>query len=1150
MAHIPSKTPISLPPIFGKIILAGSAIAMGFACRAEAQMRSVPYFESFESTIPPALPPGWRSSQNKSAGNNDFVTSAGTSYSGANAALGTNATIGQELVTQELDFSGRIPDRLSFYVRRSSSFRALVVVEAFADSGDTFTMLIGDTLRPTSSSGYVHSSFALPPTLAGVPGVRVRWRIIPDATGATGTIRLDDISVTARAACDLALSRIQCFPPSPTVDDPITASVVLRNIGEPTDHPVLVHICRDANGDSIGQRIEVIASMLSSAPIPAYDSVEIQIPLGRIVPGTILLIGVLDDSLDQDHSNDTCRFPLVVGFRRGSLVVNEIMYAPASPEPEWVECVNAGRDSVNLQNWLISDAAFTVRHPVTRLSIIVPPGGYVLLTRDSAAMADVHPLLCASIVSVPGFPSLNNGGDAVVLYDLAGRCMDSVVYVPAWGGAAGGRSLERIDVGTNPLTASNWGTSRDTCGSTPGLPNSIARKDNDLALDSLSFVPANPGCGDIITISACVRNIGRQPVVPGSIEFSFDANDDSLAEAGEEFGTCAISMPVPSLDSLVGFCSYRPERSGVHRFFATMHPLDDQDSSNNSTAGVVIVDPPAGAVRINEVMYDPPPGYPEWVELVNVTHETIDLRGWRIGNHSPSSRYRIVGGEATLPPFGFIVIARDTTTVRQAFCAVGRLIQVAGLSTYYWSNGGDAVVLLDPRGITVDSVWYRASWGGNGGSSLERADPGASSLDSTNWRGSVDSCRSTPGRRNSTAILPQDVSIGGIRGNWVGEDAVALVSVLVVNTGKAAVGPFGVALFEDVDLDSLAEPEERMTHIDILQGLQVRDSLMAVLRWSSPGPGIHHMIVEVEFPEDGRPADNRARCTITVPFAPRSIIINEIMYDPRAGGAEYVELMNVSGHDVDMAGWSITDRPSPGGGYGHIRLSSGSRRFRNSELFTAASDSSILSFFPETQTIGARLLNIGGWTGFGLNNGGDDVVLRDPTGNVIDSVAYLPAWHRSSITDCAGRSLEKIQPTLPSIDARNWSTSTNPRGGTPCGRNSIRVDGPSGGPALSFSPNPFSPDGDGVEDFVLIRFELPVNVAQVDIKIFDVKGRLVRHLANNEPSGGRGAVLWDGCDDERRQVRIGIYIVLLEASNDRGGTAYTTRGALVVAAKL
>jgi hypothetical protein len=1150
MAHVATKNAKSLRPLLLKVILVGSALAVGFACQAEAQMRSLPYLESFELAVPPALPPGWRSSQNKSVGTNDFVTSAGTSHSGAHAALGTNATIGQELITPELDFSGRIPDRLSFYIRRSSSFRAPVVVEASVDSGNTFSIPIGDTLGPTSSTGYVHSSFPLPASLAGVAGVRLRWRIVPDATGVTGTFRLDDISVTVRAACDLALSRIQCFPPSPTVDDPITVSVVLRNIGETSDHPITVLICRDANGDSTAQRMEVIASMLSSAPIPANDSIELQISIGRIAPGTNLLLAMLDDSLDQNRANDTCRFPLVVGFRRGSLVVNEIMYAPASPEPEWVELVNARGDSVNLQYWLISDAAFTVRHPITRLSIMVAPGGIVVLTKDSAAIADVHQSLCAPIVSVPGFPSLNNGGDAVVLYDLTGRCMDSVVYVPAWGGATGGRSLERIDVETDPLSSSNWGTSRDTCGSTPGRQNSIARKDHDLALGGLSFAPRNPGCSDDITLSACVRNVGRQPMVPGSIDFFFDADDDSLAEVGEECGTSSMSMAVPPLDSAVGFCSYRPGRSGVHRFFATVHPLVDQDSSNNSAAGVVTVDPPAEAVRINEVMYDPPPGFPEWVELVNGTGETIDLRGWKIGNHSTSSRYPIVGGEAILPSSGFIVITRDTTMVRQAFGAGGGLVQVAGLSTYYWSNGGDAVVLLDPHGTAVDSVWYRASWGGTGGSSLERVDPAASSLDSTNWRGSVDSCRSTPGRRNSRAILPKDVSIRRVRGDWVGEDAVALVSVIVVNTGKAPVGPFGVTLFEDVDLDSLPEPEERITHLDILQGLKAKDSLMAVLRWGSPGPGIHHVIVDAELPEDGRPADNRARCMVVVPFAPRTIIINEIMYDPRPGGAEYIELMNVSGHDVDLTGWSITDRPSPGGGYGRIRLASGSRRIGNGELFTAASDSGIRFTFPETQSIEARLLNVGGWTGFGLNNGGDDVILRDPTGGVVDSVAYLPAWHRSSIGDCTGRSLEKIQPMLMSNDARNWSTSTNARGGTPCSRNSIRMDGQLGGPALAFFPNPFSPDGDGVEDFALIRFELPVNVVEVNIKIFDVKGRLVRHLVNNEPLTGRGEVLWDGCDDERREVRLGIYIVLLEASDDRGSTVYSTRGALVVAAKL
>ena len=84
----------------------------------------------------------------------------------------------------------------------------------------------------------------------------------------------------------------------------------------------------------------------------------------------------------------------------------------------------------------------------------------------------------------------------------------------------------------------------------------------------------------------------------------------------------------------------------------------------------------------------------------------------------------------------------------------------------------------------------------------------------------------------------------------------------------------------------------------------------------------------------------------------------------------------------------------------------------------------------------------------------------------------------------------------------------------------------------------------------MIHYELPVDVASVSVKIYDVKGRLIRCLVNNEPSGARRDVVWDGYDDERQKARMGIYVVLLEGLNERGGNIYSTKGVVVLAAKL
>jgi hypothetical protein len=103
--------------------------------------------------------------------------------------------------------------------------------------------------------------------------------------------------------------------------------------------------------------------------------------------------------------------------------------------------------------------------------------------------------------------------------------------------------------------------------------------------------------------------------------------------------------------------------------------------------------------------------------------------------------------------------------------------------------------------------------------------------------------------------------------------------------------------------------------------------------------------------------------------------------------------------------------------------------------------------------------------------------------------------------------------------------------------------------SLSISPNPFSPDGDGFEDFCIVRYNLPLTTSVIRISVFDVKGRLIRRLANGEISGATGEIIWDGLDDNRQRARIGPYILLLESVDGQAGVVATAKAVAVVGAK-
>ena len=126
----------------------------------------------------------------------------------------------------------------------------------------------------------------------------------------------------------------------------------------------------------------------------------------------------------------------------------------------------------------------------------------------------------------------------------------------------------------------------------------------------------------------------------------------------------------------------------------------------------------------------------------------------------------------------------------------------------------------------------------------------------------------------------------------------------------------------------------------------------------------------------------------------------------------------------------------------------------------------------------------------------------------------------------------------------------NPLGGTPAKVNSIFTDNLNTESNISVSPNPFSPDDDGFEDFTIINYNLTQATSQVRIKIFDSQGRLVRTLLSSQASGSSGSVVFDGLADDGEALRIGIYIIFLEAINEGVGVVENLKTVVVVARKL
>ncbi|PKL82894.1 MAG: hypothetical protein CVV24_07815 [Ignavibacteriae bacterium HGW-Ignavibacteriae-3] len=274
-----------------------------------------------------------------------------------------------------------------------------------------------------------------------------------------------------------------------------------------------------------------------------------------------------------------------------------------------------------------------------------------------------------------------------------------------------------------------------------------------------------------------------------------------------------------------------------------------------------------------------------------------------------------------------------------------------------------------------------------------------------------------------------------------------------------------------------------------------------------------------------------------------SLVINEIMYDPGEGNSEYLEFFNASEDSIQLSGFQVNV-----GSASKYKMTTIFFLLPPKEYFVLSASSSIFNIYPNLTPGG--MITISGTTSLSLLNEGTVIVLKDSYGTTIDSVIYTPAWHGKNVVTTKNKSLEKLNPKFDSNTLSNWNTCVSSEGGTPGRQNSIFSQNITRESTATVNPNPFSPDGDGFEDFTVINFELSAQLSQVRIKVYDSQGRLVRTLIENRLSSSNNSVVFDGMDDSAKPLRIGIYILLIETVAAGGGNVEVIKLPVVIARKL
>ena len=1095
---------------------------------------------------------------------------------------------------------------------------------------------------------------------------------------------------------DLQLSTLSFSPQVPLAGNDVTVSAKVKNNGILTAANYSIEIFNDINKDSVADLSERIFNQVFTN-LSAGDSIVVTTILTSLSADIYQIIAKVNFIEDQIPANNILIKRFIVsppGNNFNDIVINEIMYAPLTGEPEWIEVFNKTANSINIKNWQLSDASTTIT--ISTQDNFIDADSFFLISRDSSILNFYN---VNSQIITANIPSLNNTGDNVVLKDFNSTIIDSVSYLPMWGGSVGGRSLERVSVDLLTNDPTNWETSASIFKATPGTFNSVTQKDFDLLANDVLFNPQFPLLGENVNISASIKNIGKN-TASFSIDLYEDTNLDSIPDL---FVESISNLTLASADSVVYQFSYSVQNLQHKKaFYIKALFVQDQDTTNNTFYKIIEPGFPNQTIVVNEIMFAPFGGEPEWIELFNNSNIDINLKDWTVWDVVTTPAKATITQNFIISANGYAVLTKDSSITNYHRFVPAPILK---LSLPSFNNDRDGVVIKDNRGIEIDSVFYSNQWGGTNGFSLERISSAAASNNQYNWASGIDIEQSTPGRVNSITPKEYDLSVAEIsftpRFPTFSENI--SITAKIKNNGSQSAQNFITEFYIDTDSNNIVD---LLLSSVTTANLNSGDSVSVTS--TSQTQSLQNKIltaVRVIYLSDEDTLNNYFEKSIEPGFEQDIVKINEVMYNPADGVPEWVEFINVSSDSVNLKNWFISDvlttptknfitnddviiepneifiiakdtsynsaypnnvskifysnfgslgntsdgvviydfrngiidslfyHSSWGGkkGYSLERISlsaetndstnwvtsldeSGSTPGKLNSIFTVPSydrntivineimynPATNASEYVEFYNLSSDFINIGRWkfedengntnklietsfnippqqyfilisdssaltaynlfeypnkniigeSSLGLVNTGELILLKDVRGNVIDSVFYSDKWNNRNIASTKGKSLERINPNINGNDPLNWSTSVNTLGGTPGNQNSIFAENLNQSATISVEPNPFSPDNDGFEDFTVINYNLTQATAQVRIKIFDSKGRLVRTLLNNMASGQSGSVIFNGLDDENHALRMGIYIIFLEALNDNSGVVETIKATVVVARKL
>jgi len=535
---------------------------------------------------------------------------------------------------------------------------------------------------------------------------------------------------------------------------------------------------------------------------------------------------------------------------------------------------------------------------------------------------------------------------------------------------------------------------------------------------------------------------------------------------------------------------------------------------------------------ITEIMADPTPtkGLPEkeYIELYNRSEKSINLNQFALFYNTTSVRFPNI----SIQPKEYLIVTHRNNVAE--FQTYGNVI---GLNNFSLNNAGSTLIIKDNRNTILFSVTYSDKWystGKNQGFALEMIDTDFPCVETGNWVSSEATLQGTPGKENSVKESQPDLT------------PPTLLRYELENTST-------IKLIFSEKLDSLSAISTSAYSLDkslVIQKISIESPQNQSLTLALASPLQQKALYTLT-------AKNIADCSgnvlkeaqltigITTPADSSDIVINEILFHPRSGGEDFVEIYNRSDKFISLKDWALANVDAAG-------KIANNRTINNTNFVLPPKHFLVLSRNATTiknqyfKAVGENILEMASLPSFPNEKG--TVLLLDANKRVFDRFDYSEDLHHALIDDKSGVSLEKADYNITSSQLGNWHSAAASEGYATPGYANSQVIPLNTKVSFTIEPEIFTPDDDGIDDVTQLKFKLDTPGYLANVYIFDSNGRMLKQLAQNQLFGTNDIIMWDGKGGNNDIAAVGYYIILAEIFNT-SGQKHELKGKVVVGSK-